>query len=243
MGLGKRIYNHYGCLLYSMPVFSLGAAERGYRHGSLEQIGPRHGPRQDRPHHRGSSPDWQGGAAREGDKFLMSRLSMLVLACAIAAMSLMTGRAAGAAAWKAYAGESEIRPIAESRIDHDPGSPENSRTKHNDTSTYPNATFLNVKGSGGQSRPIEILIGLDFDAMKSLLGTPAKLEVRSAAMVWFYRGYDCVLSIFFFAPIGGGKSRALAYEVSASEDIEKDPQHCFFEVLEGSGKLSGGGNE
>jgi hypothetical protein len=179
----------------------------------------------------------------EGNKLLMSRLSMLSFACAIAAMSLMTGHAAGAAAWKAYVGASEIRPIVEIQFDHNPGSPESSRTKHDDTSAYPNAIFLNVKGSGGESRPIEILIGLDFDAMKSLLGAPDKSEIRSAARVWSYKGYDCVLSIFFFAPIGGGKSRALAYEVKASQDIEKNPQHCFFEVLEGSGKLSGDGTK
>ena len=83
----------------------------------------------------------------------------------------------------------------------------------------------------GATAKAEALIGLDPDAAKSLLGAPAKEDIKSSAVVWSYQGCRCVLKIDFFSHIDGGKLRALAYEVTSSDEEEKPLQHCFLELL------------
>jgi hypothetical protein len=73
----------------------------------------------------------------------------------------------------------------------------------------------------------EELIGLAPDAAKSLLGAPAKEETNSSAVVWSYLGCRCVLKIYFYSHIDGGKLRALAYEVTGSDEDRVSSQHCF----------------
>lgn len=81
----------------------------------------------------------------------------------------------------------------------------------------------------GATAKAEALIGLGPDAAKSLLGAPAKEDVKSSAVVWSYQGCRCVLKIYFYSHIDGGKLRALAYEVTSSDEDEKSLQHCFLE--------------
>lgn len=76
------------------------------------------------------------------------------------------------------------------------------------------------------------LVGLDFTAVRSLLGVPALEEIQPPATVWAYNGRGCVLSIFFYPDVDGGSYRALTYQVKGAEQTEELPQRCFSELLQ-----------
>ena len=53
--------------------------------------------------------------------------------------------------------------------------------------------------SDGQPKPeVGSLLGLDFAAVRELLGVPALEEIQAPATVWVYNGRGCVLNIFFY---------------------------------------------
>lgn len=76
------------------------------------------------------------------------------------------------------------------------------------------------------------LVGLDFGAVRTMLGDPALEEIQPPATVWAYNGRGCVLSIFFYPDVDGGSYRALTYQVKGAEQTEELPQRCFSELLQ-----------
>ncbi len=80
--------------------------------------------------------------------------------------------------------------------------------------------------------PIGELVGLDFGAVRAMLGDPALEEIQPPATVWAYNGRGCVLSIFFYPDVDGGSYRALTYQVKGAEQTEELPQRCFSELLQ-----------
>lgn len=78
---------------------------------------------------------------------------------------------------------------------------------------------------------VETLLGLDFVAVRDLLGDPALEEIQAPATVWAYNGRGCVLSVFFYPHVDGGEYRALTYDVKGGEEVPELPQRCFSELL------------
>lgn len=76
------------------------------------------------------------------------------------------------------------------------------------------------------------LVGLDFAAVRTMLGNPALEEIQPPATVWAYNGRGCVLNIFFYPDVDGGSYRALTYQVKGAEQTEELPQRCFVELLQ-----------
>ncbi len=81
------------------------------------------------------------------------------------------------------------------------------------------------------------LVGLDFGAVRAMLGDPALEEIQPPATVWAYNGRGCVLSIFFYPDVDGGSYRALTYQVKGAEQTEELPQRCFNELLRDEEKM------
>ena len=79
---------------------------------------------------------------------------------------------------------------------------------------------------------IDELVGLDFGAVRTMLGDPALEEIQPPATVWAYNGRGCVLSIVFYPDVDGGSYRALTYQVKGAEQTEELPQRCFSELLQ-----------
>lgn len=79
---------------------------------------------------------------------------------------------------------------------------------------------------------VEQLVGLDFAAVRTLLGAPALEEIQPPATVWAYNGRGCVLNIFFYPHVDGGDFRALTYDVKGAEQTADLPQRCFAELLQ-----------
>ncbi|WP_162906818.1 hypothetical protein [Algihabitans albus] len=75
------------------------------------------------------------------------------------------------------------------------------------------------------------LVGLGFDQLEALLGSPTLQEVQPPAQIWSYNGPDCVLSIFFYPQVGGEQYRALAYEVVEPTPSDQSAQRCFTALL------------
>jgi len=76
------------------------------------------------------------------------------------------------------------------------------------------------------------LVGLDFAAVRLLLGAPALEEIQPPATVWAYNGSGCVLSVFFYPHVDGGDFRALTYDVRGANKTPELPQRCFAELLQ-----------
>ncbi len=75
------------------------------------------------------------------------------------------------------------------------------------------------------------LVGLDFAAVRLMLGAPALEEIQPPATVWAYNGSGCVLSVFFYPHVDGGNFRALTYDVKGAEQTSDLSQRCFAELL------------
>ena len=87
--------------------------------------------------------------------------------------------------------------------------------------------------SDGQPKPeVGSLLGLDFAAVRELLGVPALEEIQAPATVWVYNGRGCVLNIFFYPHVDGGEYRALTYDVKSAEQAPESSQRCFDELLQ-----------
>lgn len=84
--------------------------------------------------------------------------------------------------------------------------------------------------------PVANLVGLDFAAVRDLLGDPALEEIKAPATVWAYNGAGCVLNVFFYPHVDGGSFRALTYEVRGPEEGEEMSQRCFAELLKDRSK-------
>ncbi len=102
--------------------------------------------------------------------------------------------------------------------------------KPSETAALPKET----QGPGdGQPKPeVGSLLGLDFVAVRELLGTPALEEIQAPATVWAYNGRGCVLNIFFYPHVDGGEYRALTYDVKSADAAPESSQRCFDELLQ-----------
>ena len=78
---------------------------------------------------------------------------------------------------------------------------------------------------------VETLLGLDFVAVRDLLGDPALEEIQAPATVWAFNGRGCVLNVFFYPHVDGGEYRALTYDVKGGEEEPGLPQRCFSELV------------
>ena len=63
----------------------------------------------------------------------------------------------------------------------------------------------------------ELLVGLDFEATKTLLGTPAVQIEQPPAKVWAYTGGGCTFSVFFYPSVDDQEFRVLTYEATGTE--------------------------
>ena len=63
----------------------------------------------------------------------------------------------------------------------------------------------------------ELLVGLDFEATKTLLGSPAVQIEQPPAKVWAYAGGGCTFSVFFYPSVDDQEFRVLTYEVTGTE--------------------------
>lgn len=97
----------------------------------------------------------------------------------------------------------------------------------------------------------DLLVGLDFNATKALLGDPALQLEEPPAKIWAYNGGSCMLNVFFYPSVGDSVFRVLTYEVrggdikqgAAATDLsaatkisDKDSpvvRRCFVDLLEG----------
>ncbi|MHA1601178.1 MAG: hypothetical protein ACTSW2_10155 [Alphaproteobacteria bacterium] len=66
----------------------------------------------------------------------------------------------------------------------------------------------------------DLLVGLDFNATKALLGDPALQLEEPPAKIWAYNGGSCMLNVFFYPSVGDSVFRVLTYEVRDG-DIEQ----------------------
>ena len=62
-----------------------------------------------------------------------------------------------------------------------------------------------------------LLVGLDFEATKALLGDPALRLEQPPAKVWAYNGGSCMFSVFFYPSMDDNVFRVLTYEVTDKE--------------------------
>ena len=62
-----------------------------------------------------------------------------------------------------------------------------------------------------------LLVGLDFEATKALLGDPALKMEQPPAQVWAYNGSSCQFSVFFYPSMDDSVFRVLTYEVTDKE--------------------------
>ncbi len=67
----------------------------------------------------------------------------------------------------------------------------------------------------------DLLVGLDFNATKALLGDPMLQLEEPPAKIWAYEGGSCMLNVFFYPSVGDDIFRVLTYEVRGG-DVEQD---------------------
>lgn len=60
----------------------------------------------------------------------------------------------------------------------------------------------------------DLLVGLDFEATKALLGDPELKIEQPPAQVWAYNGGSCMFSVFFYPSMDDSVFRVLTYEVT-----------------------------
>jgi hypothetical protein len=65
----------------------------------------------------------------------------------------------------------------------------------------------------------QLLVGLDFDATKALLGDPVARMEQPPAKVWSYTGGGCLFSVYFYPSVNDQGFRVLAYEVTDGADV------------------------
>ena len=63
----------------------------------------------------------------------------------------------------------------------------------------------------------DLLVGLDFEATKALLGDPALKMEQPPAKIWAYNGGSCMFSVFFYPSMDDSVFRILTYEVTGKE--------------------------
>ncbi len=111
----------------------------------------------------------------------------------------------------------------------------------------PNTDLVSVKNLDPK-----LLLGLDFNTTKALLGDPEVEYEQPPAKVWTYRGGTCMFSVFFFPNLKDSVFRVLTYEVtgndlatnskksdskssaeSTQDGAKKIARRCFAELLTG----------
>jgi hypothetical protein len=65
----------------------------------------------------------------------------------------------------------------------------------------------------------DLLVGLDFNATKALLGDPVLQLEEPPAKIWAYNGGSCMLNVFFYPSVGDNVFRVLTYEVRDGEVV------------------------
>ncbi len=76
------------------------------------------------------------------------------------------------------------------------------------------------------TRLSERLTGLDFDAMRGLLGEPVAITEVPPGQEWLYRDGDCTLAIRFFPELEKLHYRALSVSVHDEGQTDGDPHRC-----------------
>jgi hypothetical protein len=90
---------------------------------------------------------------------------------------------------------------------------------------------------GAEEQPaVGELVGLDFAAVRALLGAPSFEEIQPPATIWAYNGKGCVLSVFFYPHVDGGNFRALTYAVKGADQTPDLPQRCFADLVRAESK-------
>ncbi len=62
----------------------------------------------------------------------------------------------------------------------------------------------------------DLLVGLDFEATKALLGDPVLKMEQPPAKVWAYNGGACMFSVFFYPSMDDSVFRVLTYEMTGN---------------------------
>ena len=84
----------------------------------------------------------------------------------------------------------------------------------------------------------DLLVGLDFEATKALLGDPAISIEQPPAKVWAYNGGSCTFSVFFYPSMDDNVFRVLTYEVTGNEsDLEIQPASRPSDAATGTVKI------
>lgn len=65
-----------------------------------------------------------------------------------------------------------------------------------------------------------LLVGLDFDATKALLGDPALQSEQPPAKVWAYNAGDCMFNVFFYPSVEDNVFRVLTYAVTGMAESQ-----------------------
>ncbi|RIK95078.1 MAG: hypothetical protein DCC73_01445 [Proteobacteria bacterium] len=76
------------------------------------------------------------------------------------------------------------------------------------------------------TRLSERLTGLDFDAMRGLLGEPAAIKEVPPGQEWLYRDGECALAIRFFPEMEKLHYRALSVSVHDEGQTDGDQYRC-----------------
>ncbi len=88
----------------------------------------------------------------------------------------------------------------------------------------------------------ELLLGLDFNTTKALLGDPEVEYEQLPAKVWTYRGGTCSFSVFFFPNLNDSVFRVLSYEVTGNDQAtnskESDSKSSAGSAQDGAKKLA-----
>jgi hypothetical protein len=76
-----------------------------------------------------------------------------------------------------------------------------------------------------------LLIDLDLDETRSLLGEPTTVREEPPVTIWSYRTGECELNVFFYPNVQSRMLKALAYEVKAETQDERTESRCFEDLV------------
>ncbi len=88
----------------------------------------------------------------------------------------------------------------------------------------------------------KLLLGLDFNTTKAILGNPEVEYEEPPAKVWTYRGGTCSFSVYFFPNLKDSVMRVLNYEVTGNDQAtnskESDSKSSAESAQDGAKKLA-----
>jgi hypothetical protein len=72
-----------------------------------------------------------------------------------------------------------------------------------------------------------VLIGLNSEQTRAMLGPPAEEEQRAPAKIWRYRTSRCSLDVAFYPDVQTHEFRVLNYEVNGNDGTEQGRRDCI----------------